>query len=207
MVRQPTAKRSLGWQIPENIFRCEGIQPTCPLKPDTTTSRSFPQTRNGEKTGLSAAGTGYRAILLHPSGFLGHWGHGCWGNHLLQASCNFVVTEMGNPIQQDALLVKVSPELLTHQISHPGSQRGKILPRACCKATTANRPCQQRGTDLTWISRTLSTLYPHSFLLFLYTHSYPLTSFLLFPFSPLCIHYLTSRDLSKIYTEHVLYMV
>ena len=56
MVRQPTAVMVRGWtcqqtewQIPENIFRCEDIQPTCPLKPDTTTSRSFPQTRNGEK--------------------------------------------------------------------------------------------------------------------------------------------------------------
>ena len=48
------------------------------------------------------------------------WG---MGNHLLQESCSNAVTEIGNPIEQEALLVKVLPELFTHQISHPGGAR------------------------------------------------------------------------------------
>ena len=48
-----------GGRYQKTFFDVRVFNPLAPLKPDTTTSRSFPQTRNGEKTGLSAAGRGY----------------------------------------------------------------------------------------------------------------------------------------------------
>ena len=90
--------------------------------------------------GLPTTNTRYRTIFLHPSGSLSHRRHGCRGNHLLQTSCSKAVTEMGNSLQQGVLLVEVSSELLTYQVSHPSTKRCEILPRTCCTTSHLSRP-------------------------------------------------------------------
>ncbi len=117
----------LGGQISKNLLRRKSIQPARPLQQKPAPSSNLQKTWTGKETGISTKNPGSRTLLFHTFSAICYRRHGCRSNTLLQTPQLTTRPEMGHHLQQNTVLVKVSPNLLPLTLGHSSNQRCKIV--------------------------------------------------------------------------------